>query len=299
MKKMYKRILLCFLIGLLVLSLTGCNFNLLRYIEHRTEDQTQLDNEEVRPSDEVNDSVNIDEEDEEKSAQEDNELEDTEEPVEDEWVLDEEYFNETNIDDGLAIIINPENILSLVNKDYTLPSNYIPNNLVTPDVPFSFGNQDVPKRYIRAEAASALEELFAGAEKANIEIYAVSGYRSYVTQEAIYNAQVRKTGEADLANQLVALPGQSEHQTGLAMDISSKAVNTQLIEEFGDTKEGKWLAKHAHLYGFIIRYPKGKEDITGYQYEPWHVRYVGKEIAKTIFENDITLEEYFEKVKKI
>ena len=98
---------------------------------------------------------------------------------------------------------------------------------------------------------------------------------------------------------VVANPGFSEHQTGLAMDISSLSANRDLTEEFGETIEGKWLKENAHLFGFILRYPKGKESITGYQYEPWHFRYVGEKVAPIIFSKNLTLEEYFKKVEKI
>jgi hypothetical protein len=90
-----------------------------------------------------------------------------------------------------------------------------------------------------------------------------------------------------------ATPGYSEHQTGLAIDVSAKSVNNRLDESFGDSVEGIWLATHAQEYGFIIRYPKDKSDITGYSYEPWHIRYVGKPLAKYIYENNLCLEEYF------
>ncbi|EAO56830.1 D-alanyl-D-alanine metallocarboxypeptidase [Bacillus thuringiensis serovar israelensis ATCC 35646] len=90
-----------------------------------------------------------------------------------------------------------------------------------------------------------------------------------------------------------AKPGHSEHQTGLVMDVSAKSFDNKLEQEFEQTKEGKWLAKNAHKTGFIIRYPKGKEDVTGYEYEPWHIRYVG-DIATNLFEKGLTLEEYKE-----
>ena len=90
-----------------------------------------------------------------------------------------------------------------------------------------------------------------------------------------------------------ATPGFSEHQTGLAIDVSADSVNNRLDESFGDSTEGKWLAENAHLYGFIIRYPKDKTKITGYSYEPWHIRYVGKPLAKYIYENNLCLEEYY------
>ncbi|RIE02802.1 M15 family metallopeptidase [Cohnella faecalis] len=193
---------------------------------------------------------------------------------------------------GLAVISNPSSLYVLVNKKRNLSSSYAPKDLVQPDIPFSFDG-DSPKKKLRRQAAEALEKLFAGAGKAGIELKGVSGYRSYATQKAIFTANADKKGEAE-ANRTSAYPGQSEHQTGLAIDVSSAAVGYALEESFGKTKEGKWLAAHASEYGFIIRYPKGKEKITGYKYEPWHIRYIGKEAAKDITASGQTLEQYFD-----
>ncbi|GIP38508.1 hypothetical protein J31TS4_17880 [Paenibacillus sp. J31TS4] len=185
----------------------------------------------------------------------------------------------------------------LVNKKVLLPSDYVPSDLVYPDVPFSF-NEKIEKRMMRAEAAKALEKLFAGAKKDGIQLYGVSAYRSYATQKSIYANNVKTQGEAKAA-MYSAQPGTSEHQTGLSIDVSSQSAKFGLEEEFGDTAEGKWLAKHASEYGFIIRYPKGKESITGYAYEPWHIRYVGTDIAKEIAQKGLTLEEYLGSSKAV
>ncbi|MFT9600081.1 D-alanyl-D-alanine carboxypeptidase family protein [Mesobacillus sp.] len=219
-------------------------------------------------------------------------------PAEDELTLEAAYFNVVQNSDGKNVIQNPQNTMSLVNKIFGLPENYIPADLVRPNVPFSFGDAKLEKSLMRKEAANALVEMFAGAKSDGIELAAVSGYRSYGRQETLFNAEVNKVGE-EKALQAVARPGSSEHQTGLTMDISSKTNNFNLNEQLGSTKEGVWLAHNAHKYGFILRYPRGKEDITGYMYEPWHFRYVGIRAAIEIYENDWTLEEYFEKVKKI
>jgi LAS superfamily LD-carboxypeptidase LdcB len=144
---------------------------------------------------------------------------------------------------------------------------------------------------MRKEAASALEEMFRAAKADGINLYAVSGYRSYARQEAIFASNVRKYG-LEKANQFSAKPGQSEHQTGLAMDITCTSVSYGLTQRFGSTKEGIWVKENANKFGFILRYQQGKESITGYQYEPWHLRYVGKEAAKEITERNVTLEEY-------
>ncbi|WP_175639555.1 M15 family metallopeptidase [Metabacillus schmidteae] len=226
------------------------------------------------------------------------EINEPKEEIDEDFLLESEYFNQVKQVNGNNIIENPTNLLVMVNKDFVLPSDYEPNDLVVPNVEFSFGDQDVPKKYIRKVAADALEELFQLADKDGIELFAVSGYRSYSRQEGIFNVEKQDKGE-EYALQAVALPGQSEHQSGLAMDISSRSVNLEITEEFGETKEGKWVKENAHRAGFIIRYPDNKESITGYQYEPWHLRYVGKEKAAIMYEKDLTLEEYFLKVKKI
>ncbi|RDU36450.1 D-alanyl-D-alanine carboxypeptidase family protein [Neobacillus piezotolerans] len=213
-------------------------------------------------------------------------------------VLEAAYFNQIAIEGGRKEIQNPDNILVLVNKEFSLSGEYRPNDLVKPEIAFSFGDQDLEKSLIRQEAAKAIEEMFKKAKEENIELFAVSGYRSYDRQKDLFDAEVKESGE-ELATQAVALPGQSEHQTGLTMDIASKSTNLNLTQEFGETPEGKWLAANAHKFGFILRYPKGKESITQYQYEPWHFRYVGNEAAKVIFEKDWTLEEFFQQVKKI
>lgn len=219
------------------------------------------------------------------------------EQIDKDFLLESQYFNAIKQVDGNQVIENPTNILAMVNKDFTLPDNYEPSDLVKPNVEFSFGD-DIPKRYLRTEAALALEELFALAEADGVELLAVSGYRSYTRQQVIFDAEKKQKGE-ELARQAVALPGQSEHQTGLAMDITSRSVNLEITEAFGETVEGNWVRENAHKAGFIIRYPKDKESITGYQYEPWHLRYVGKAQATAIYNNKLTLEEYFNKVKKI
>ncbi|MEI5907687.1 D-alanyl-D-alanine carboxypeptidase family protein [Bacillus spongiae] len=180
--------------------------------------------------------------------------------------------------------------LALINKRYFLPSDYVPVELVEPNVPFTF-EENLPKKLMVQEAALALEELFSAAKKDGIDLLAVSGYRSYDDQTSIFAWNSNLHGEEE-ANQFSARPGHSEHQSGLAMDVSSKSVSYALIEEFGETMEGIWIAEHSADYGFIIRYPEGKEEITGYTYEPWHLRFVGKEAAKEIWREEITLEEY-------
>lgn len=185
----------------------------------------------------------------------------------------------------------PSSITVLVNRLYPLPSTYIPSNLVVPNVKFNFSYLS-DKRKMRKVAADALEKLFEGGKKENIELYGVSGYRSYARQKEIYDRNIATRGQS-ATDAVSAKPGSSEHQTGLTIDVSAKSVNFRLDQSFGDTKEGKWLAENAHLYGFIIRYPYGKSSITGYSYEPWHIRFVGKTVATYLYENNLTLEEYY------
>ena len=177
----------------------------------------------------------------------------------------------------------------LVNKQNRAPA--VPVTLVKPDVTPT--RESVAENiYMRPEAASALEALFEGAAEAGLTLYATSGYRSYSTQKAIFDRKAAERGE-QAANRSVAKPGYSEHQTGLAMDIEGETtLGTGLTEAFGESPEGIWVAEHCHEYGFIIRYPKDKTNITGYIYEPWHIRYVGVEAATEITELGVTFEEY-------
>lgn len=194
-------------------------------------------------------------------------------------------------------VVNLKDILVLVNKERVLPSDYVPPDLVVPDVRYG-SNMEPQKKLMRREAAEALEELFQNSDQQKTMLYSISAYRSFQTQKKLYNQKVKLVGE-DEANQYVAYPGQSEHQTGLAVDVTNeKGMKNTLTDDFGDTKEGKWLKDNAYKYGFIIRYLKGKESITGYHYEPWHIRYVGKKAAKEVHEKGMILEEYLDMKKE-
>lgn len=195
---------------------------------------------------------------------------------------------------GAAVVTNATAQTVIVNKQRSLPKGYEPSDLVVPNVPFSFDGPH-EKRHMRKEAAGALEKLFAAAKKDGIKLRAVSGYRSYARQKTIYNNNVKTKG-LEYASKVSAVPGMSEHQTGLAIDVSSPSVGNALEQSFGSSKEGQWLAKHAPEYGFVIRYPKGKENITGYVYEPWHIRYIGVDLAEDAASKGLTLEEYFDEV---
>lgn len=196
----------------------------------------------------------------------------------------------TTTSSTIQVVTDPTSITVLVNKTHKLPDGYVPPHLVYPNVAFPYSAK-VEKREMRAVAAHALEKMFAAATKDGIPLYAQSGYRSFATQQAIFAYNVKTEGYKQ-ANIVSAHPGTSEHQTGLAMDLTDPEVQDQLIQKFGDTPEGKWVAQHAHEYGFIIRYPKGKESITGYEYEPWHIRYLGVKVATYIYQHHLTLEQY-------
>ncbi|MFJ8219738.1 D-alanyl-D-alanine carboxypeptidase family protein [Bacillus cereus] len=192
-------------------------------------------------------------------------------------------------DGGIITITFPDAVDVVVNKHRKLPSNYRPNDLIVPNVKFSF-DEILEKNYMRKESAIALEKLFFLAKQDGIVLHAISGFRSEKYQKSVYRRNVETQGQLQ-ADKVSAKPGHSEHQTGLTMDVSADSVNNTLETQFANTAEGTWLKNNAHRAGFIIRYLKGKEHITGYSYEPWHIRYVG-EIAKDIYEKNITLEEY-------
>ncbi|MCL6574348.1 MAG: D-alanyl-D-alanine carboxypeptidase family protein [Bacillus sp. (in: Bacteria)] len=200
--------------------------------------------------------------------------------------------NTDNLQSGTSVqvISKPEVIPVLVNKSNKLPESYSPPDLIYPDIPFTF-EMKIDKRKMRAEAAFAIEKLFAGAQQLNVNLLGVSAYRSHSTQTTLFNNYVNKDGY-EAARTYSALPGTSEHETGLAIDVTGGNGKCAAEACFAETLEAKWLQKHAAEYGFIIRYPEGKDSITGYVYEPWHLRYVGITIAKDIMNRNITLEEY-------
>ncbi len=177
--------------------------------------------------------------------------------------------------------------LDLVNKTHPLPADYVPSDLtevaaVAPGVTCT---------QLRTPAAEAFAQLLNAAAFDGYTLVLRSGYRSYETQQKLFDGYVKKDGQ-NAAEQYSAPPGCSEHQMGLAVDVTSPSVNYKLKRNFGSTAEGSWLAENAHRFGFIIRYLDGKQDITGYIYEPWHIRYVGIQPATEIYRQNITLEEY-------
>lgn len=172
--------------------------------------------------------------------------------------------------------------LLIVNKYNKLNSIYIPSDLVEIDP--KYGNGQLQK-----EAYQYLIIMAEAAELDGLSIYARSSYRSYEYQENLYNSYLSLYGQ-EYTDSVVARAGHSEHQTGLAIDISSNSSDNLY---FVDTNEFKWLKNNAHKYGYILRYPEGKETITGYSYESWHYRYVGKDIATIIYNESITYDEYY------
>lgn len=205
--------------------------------------------------------------------------------------------NETSTDDkdadektkAVDASITLSQYLVLVNKDNILKNDYIPKNLVTPNVDFT-STVDPGVKKMESTAAAALEELFNAAKKDGINLLAVSGYRSYDYQSTLYTNEINTNGIAH-AEKYVAKPGASEHQTGLAMDILSDEYSV-LDEGFKNTKAYAWIETNAYKYGFIVRYDAGKESITKYSFEPWHIRYVGKNAASKMYINNETLEEF-------
>ncbi|CEH36256.1 M15 family metallopeptidase [Romboutsia lituseburensis] len=190
-------------------------------------------------------------------------------------------------DKGIQEVEEVEPNLILVNKENPLDSDYKPSNLVKPNIPFA-DSANEEERYMKSESSMAIEELFRSAEQEGIKLLGMSAYRSYDSQKNIYYNRIRSVGKKE-ADRYVAKPGKSEHQTGFAIDITNE--DRWFVKS---TEEAQWLAKNAHNYGFILRYPENKEDITGVAYEPWHIRYVGKETAKKIYEEQITFEEFIE-----
>ena len=192
--------------------------------------------------------------------------------------LDKDFY--TNV--KKAINLNTNYIL--VNKFYYLEPNYVPENLEEIDSKYS-----VPGKQLVNVARISFEFLAKKAEEEGYNIRAVSTYRSYSYQTDLYNNYVTQDGVEE-ADKYSARAGFSEHQTGLAVDVDNRETD---FNNFENTKEFHWMIENAHKYGFILRYPKEKEFITGYMYEPWHFRYVGVEIATYIYQNNLTYEEYY------
>lgn len=182
--------------------------------------------------------------------------------------------------------------LILINKENKLDENYVPNNLKVSEAKFLDYVQD---NNLEATTSDAAKKMFEDAAKDGISLVGVSGYRSYDVQKGLYDTRIEQKGEAR-TKAYTAEPGASEHQSGLALDILSDDYQT-LDEGFENTDAFRWLTNNCYKYGFILRYIKGKEDITGYNYEPWHFRYIGnEEIAEDIMNRGLAFEEYINEI---
>lgn len=188
--------------------------------------------------------------------------------------------------ENIAVIEHPYELLVLVNKYNKLPTGFKQYNLVNMNRKYTVNDG---KQYLLAGVAyEKYVQMAEAAKKDGLSLRVISAYRTEDYQRYLYNNKLRTTGKIN-ADNYSARPGHSEHQTGLAVDINSTSGSFEYTSEF------KWLQKHAFEYGFILRYPKGKEWLTGYAYEPWHYRYVGADAAKIIYEEGITYEEYYAK----
>lgn len=191
--------------------------------------------------------------------------------------LDNDYYtNVINID-------NQDDLAVLVNKYHKLSNDYVPSDLEKINSKYQWLGRS---NELRKDAREAFEKMCEAATKDNIYIYAGSGYRSYQTQLYLYNTYVKRDG-FKAAETYSARASYSEHQTGLAMDIANKS---GFISK--NDKEYDWLVKNSYKYGFILRYPEGKENITGYMYEEWHYRYLGTALAKEVYDSGLTYDEY-------
>jgi len=181
-----------------------------------------------------------------------------------------------------ALLTNAQasSLTVVVNKKHKLPNDYVPD--LTP----------VTGGQMRPEAAQAMTSMLFKANEAGVPMKVISSYRSYSTQVSTYNKWVAQSGQAQ-ADTFSARPGHSEHQTGLAADLGMPDGSCNLEICFGNTAQGKWLAENAASYGFIIRYESDAQSITGYQYEPWHVRYIGVDVATSVVNSGQTLDQYY------
>jgi hypothetical protein len=182
----------------------------------------------------------------------------------------------------------------LVNKEHILDKDYVPLEMYVVDENENNFHQykDASlKPMLRSDIKEYVDKLINDAQELGLPIIVDSGYRSFKYQQVVLDALIKEKG--DEAFKLVALPGASEHQTGLAIDFAyyENGIYNDDVKE--NDKEAIWLKNNAWKYGFILRYPKGKENVTGYNFEPWHFRFVGLKLAKYLFKNDLTLEEYY------
>lgn len=201
----------------------------------------------------------------------------------------------TKLTKELELLMTYKNDTNLIlcNKTTLLPDDYIPKNIVESNLPFL---SYIETTKLNETVAKEAKIMFDAAKSDGINLLGASGYRSHQVQINLFNSRVNAVGK-EQALKYSAPPGGSEHETGYAIDIVSSDY-TKLDSGFENTTAFKWLNENAHKYGFILRYPKDKEEITKYSYEPWHYRYVGKNHSKLIKENKLTLEEYLTEIDK-
>lgn len=182
-----------------------------------------------------------------------------------------------------------DSVLVFANKKHKLPEGYIPSDLVSLNVTTAYGDVQM-----KQEVADAIYNMFTAAKAEGVYPVVTTAYRSEDFQSQLYYGYVERDGQ-EMADTYSSRPGYSDHQTGLAADISCAEIDYELSDIFENTAEGIWLHDHAHEYGFVMRYPNGKEEITGYTYEPWHFRYVGLDEATAIYNTDPneSMEEYY------
>lgn len=218
---------------------------------------------------------------------------------------DQQDPSDTDQDQGGLITLEPQQeealaqdqekgLLILVNKTHSITQDYKPDDLTA--ILYFAADRAEATRYMRTEAAEHFHEMVEAAADEGLTLVMTTAYRSYGFQKMLFDNYVTQKGEEE-ANKTSAKPGESEHQTGLAVDITSPSVDNQLTVTFGSTPEGQWIAENAHRFGFILRFPESSQSITGYSFEPWHFRYVGFTAAEMIYERGITLEEFLGQIK--
>lgn len=254
-KNVKKTLTVCLILATFTLSLTACG--------NKNKDTSSDNNTQTNSVAEVNGSVATTQtETQNNNTSTDNNSQNTSSSDSSDSAVTSKGYK-IEVIDGATYI---EGIL-IANKTYPLPATYNPGDLTS----------EVKEAFSKMQKVAASEGL---------NIYISSGFRSYERQVTVYNSYVQKDGK-ELADTYSSRPGYSEHQTGLCFDLNS------IDDSFGNTAESAWVDKHAHEYGFIVRFPKGKDSATGYQYEPWHLRYVGVDMATKIYNSGLSLEEYF------
>ncbi len=176
-------------------------------------------------------------------------------------------YSLTDTINGSGIVTNPSSIAVLINRSRSLPSDYVPSNLIKPNIKFDVSTRE-SQTNLCYDAVAAAEKMFTAAKNNNVILIAVKGYSTYSSSDP-------------------------EHQTGLALDVSSLSISYYTAARFASSAEGQWVAQNCYKYGFIIRYPSGKENVTGYAYNPSHLRYVGIDLATYLHDNNLTMEEFF------